>query len=121
MSVHLTSKDLNRLRDKLVGIRVSLTGDIRSLEGDALKPGDSPPHPDNPADFGSDTFSREFSLELLAREESTLDDIDAAIERLDGGCFGICERCKRPIAKARLAAIPFAHLCIRCKNAAEKV
>lgn len=49
-------------------------------------------------------------LEEGARE--TLVEIDAALQRIQDGSYGICEGCGEPIGAARLTAIPWARLCI---------
>jgi RNA polymerase-binding transcription factor DksA len=46
----------------------------------------------------------------VAREQ--LDEVDAALERIDAGTYGRCERCGEPIGDARLEAIPAARFCI---------
>ena len=51
---------------------------------------------------------------VLMTEEQLLAEARAAIERLDDGTFGKCERCGRTIAKLRLNAIPYARDCIIC-------
>jgi len=40
--------------------------------------------------------------------------IREALERLDGGTYGVCARCGRPIGAARLTAVPTAVTCVRC-------
>jgi len=52
--------------------------------------------------------------------EATRDRILAALGRIDEGCYGICERCKGPIAPARLQAAPESVLCIACARAAPR-
>ena len=42
----------------------------------------------------------------------SLRDVEAAIDRLDLGTYGICERCGNPIEPARLEALPAARFCI---------
>jgi RNA polymerase-binding transcription factor DksA len=49
----------------------------------------------------------------------TLRRIDEAIERLDDGRYGFCTRCFRPIAEARLRAMPFAVCCRQCESERE--
>jgi RNA polymerase-binding protein DksA len=49
-------------------------------------------------------------LEESARE--TLAEIDAALQRIEDGTYGICEVCGKPIGAERLSAIPWARLCI---------
>ena len=50
----------------------------------------------------------------------TLAQIERALERLDQGTYGICEECKQPIPEPRLRALPFADLCIACKDREEE-
>ena len=59
-------------------------------------------------------FERAQVAGLLAAAEEHLADLDAALTRLAEGRYGICERCGRPIAAARLAARPAARTCIAC-------
>lgn len=49
-------------------------------------------------------------LEVGARE--TLVEIDAALQRIEAGTYGTCEVCGKPIGPERLAALPWARLCI---------
>lgn len=48
-----------------------------------------------------------------------LKDIDRALARIDDRTYGICSRCGKPIARARLDARPVAELCIDCARLAE--
>ena len=61
-------------------------------------------------------------LEMLVAEEDAreLKQIEDAIARIKAGHYGMCEQCGRAIKKARLKAIPFATLCVSCKEAEEK-
>ncbi len=52
--------------------------------------------------------------ELTEHERAELHEIDAALERLDAGTWGVCERCNGKIARARLAVMPEARHCIAC-------
>jgi len=42
--------------------------------------------------------------------------IEDALTRTKKGTFGICEVCRRPISRARLEAVPWARLCLNCKE-----
>ena len=59
-------------------------------------------------------FEREHTTALLERARQHLDEIDAALRRLDEGGYGTCAACGRPIAADRLAARPTATTCISC-------
>lgn len=54
-------------------------------------------------------------LDALVRQgRTTLEEIDAALERVELGTYGSCERCGRPIGEGRLEARPTARTCIDC-------
>jgi DnaK suppressor protein len=57
---------------------------------------------------------------LTERGQILLRQIDDALERIDTGTFGECERCGNEISQARLKAMPTAALCIECATAIEK-
>jgi DnaK suppressor protein len=69
------------------------------------------------ADSGSATFERERDLSLENNIRDLLEKIDKALGRMEDGTYGICERCGKPIEKARLKALPYANLCIKDKQA----
>jgi DnaK suppressor protein len=48
---------------------------------------------------------------LLTQVRGDLDDVDAALRRLDDGTYGRCEACGQPIGEQRLAAFPAARYC----------
>jgi RNA polymerase-binding transcription factor DksA len=60
----------------------------------------------HPADSGSDTFEREKDLSILDGLEAELAEIEAAIERIDQGTYGIDEVTGAPIDPERLEAVP---------------
>lgn len=63
---------------------------------------------------------RERDLALSASATQAVEEIDRALRRMDAGSYGICERCGKKIAVARLEALPFAALCIECKSREER-
>ena len=62
-------------------------------------------------------FEREQVTALLDRARRTREGLLAALERLDTGTYGRCERCGGEVAPARLAARPDATTCIGCATA----
>jgi RNA polymerase-binding transcription factor len=63
---------------------------------------------------------RERDLALSASATQAVEEIDRALSRMDTGSYGICERCGKKIAVARLEALPFAALCVECKSREER-
>jgi RNA polymerase-binding transcription factor DksA len=62
----------------------------------------------HPADSGSETFEREKDLSILEQLEAELAELQAALERIDAGTYGIDEVTGEPIAPERLQAMPAA-------------
>ena len=73
------------------------------------------------ADAGSATFEREKDLSLVNNLRDLLDKIGKAMAKIDEGTYGLCDRCGKPIEKARLKALPYANLCLKDKQAEERV
>ena len=65
---------------------------------------------------GTVAVDRERDLALSAQALEAVAEIDAALEKIASGKYGICENCGQLIAKARLEALPYARLCIACKS-----
>lgn len=119
MGRKLSTADVEKFRAMLLGLKSELTGDIDRLEADAFSTDGERASVDNLADVGSDSFAQEFSLELLQRDEATLGEISDALSRIHEGSFGQCESCSQWLPKARLAAMPYARLCIECQRLEE--
>lgn len=109
----------------LLAMRARLRGDVSAMANAALKTngteatGDLSRMPIHMADIGSDNFEQEFTLSLMETEEGTLDAVETAIEKIEDGVYGECEECGGQISKARLQAIPYTPLCIKCAQKLE--
>ena len=64
------------------------------------------------ADTATAMYDRELDEGLEEGAKTTLVEIDAALQRIEAGTYGICEGCGKPIVAERLAAIPWTRLCI---------
>jgi DnaK suppressor protein len=60
---------------------------------------------------------RDLVIRNLDRESHQLRNARAALRRIRDGAFGVCERCEGEIHPKRLAAVPWAPLCIQCQEA----
>ena len=117
--------DLKVYKEQLLALRARLRGDVHKMAESALKKnrteanGDLSLMPIHMADLGSDNFEQEFTLSLMETDEEMLSAIEAALERLEEKTYGSCEDCSAKIPKARLDAIPYATLCVRCASQRE--
>ncbi len=59
-------------------------------------------------------FERSQVRALMAQAEHHLEELDAAVKRLEAGTYGTCEGCGRPIGEERLEARPTARFCMPC-------
>jgi len=71
-------------------------------------------------DQANTAYTREFFFELGNGDRRLLRDVVAALQKVDDGSFGNCERCGEAISEKRLDALPFARYCIDCQRLAEE-
>ena len=118
--------DVQAYKERLLVLRARLRGDVSDMADAALKKnraednGDLSRMPIHMADLGTDNFEREFTLSLMESEEDTLGRIEASLERIEDGTYGDCGECGAKIPKARLNAIPYATLCVKCASQSER-
>lgn len=70
------------------------------------------------ADAAAVTAERTEVLGLVDSLKSQLDDVDAALARIDDGTYGTCDTCGADIGSARLEFRPASILCVNCKSKA---
>jgi DnaK suppressor protein len=71
------------------------------------------------ADLASVGVDQETFCQLGSAESDAVAQIDAALEKLETGSYGVCEECGEKISPARLKALPFAAVCVNCKSQQE--
>lgn len=97
----------------LIELRNHVTGQLDQHTEETLKrsskddSGDLSSYGQHMADAGTDTFDRDFALSLVSNEQEALSEVEAAIQRIKAGTYGVCEITQKPIAKERLLAVPF--------------
>jgi DnaK suppressor protein len=107
------AKELQRYKQLLVEKRQELQTPLTSegavipgaggLEGDFL-------------DQATADAEAELQIRLRQTDGRLLRTIEEAIARMKHGTYGVCEVCKQPISKARLDAVPWTHVCRKCKE-----
>ena len=68
-----------------------------------------------------DLYEREKTLALIRTWENKLASIEQALRLAEKGTYGICERCGEKIDPARLKALPYSTLCVKCKSQMEQI
>jgi RNA polymerase-binding protein DksA len=71
-------------------------------------------------DVGAVTLERELDLSFQGNEERLLEQVDRALNKIDDGTYGRCDRCGRPIEEGRLRAVPYATLCLQHQRELER-
>ena len=128
----LKKSELEEFRQRLLDLRARLRGDVQQLTESALNRGDTGSDSKSPthiAELGTDNYEQDFALRFVENEQETLEEIDAALKRIENGTYGLCEMCleagkpksKASIGKTRLRAIPFARNCIHCERKREEL
>jgi len=107
-------------RQRLINLTTRLEGERSQLKGEAFQPtggeasGGLSDVPIHPADLGSRDVEEDVTLGLLENEEQLIEEINAALDRLEEGTYGRCEKCRQEITRARLQAVPYARCCVSC-------
>lgn len=71
----------------------------------------------HPADLGTELYEREKDMALKVHDEDELAKVNAALEKMDNGTYGVCEVCHEDIPYERLEALPFTAFCIKHTDA----
>ena len=95
--------DQERVQGLIEGLR-----DEGLDQEEANQVGDLSHLPQHQADQGSEVFEREKDMAILEQLERELAEIEAALQRLDEGTYGVDEVTGEPIAPERLEAYPIA-------------
>ena len=74
----------------------------------------------DPSDEAQFAFDRELTVRTLDHESSLLAAVNAALQRIRDGEYGVCQSCDGEISAKRLAAVPWASRCITCQEALDQ-
>ena len=109
----MTEAELEDYRRRLLELADRLGGDVPRLRAVAAGEGGGQ---EDPATLDAD---EDLALHLLEREEPLLGDARAALDRIERGLFGRCERCGKSISRERLRAVPYTRYCFTCARSRE--
>lgn len=109
---------LEAARERLLHLRREVMREVRETT-DASREIGQDGVPDI-GDMSASTYNRDVLLNLSENQRQKIRDIDAALERLAQGEYGICARCGEEIDPRRMEVRPFSRYCIECKTDVEK-
>jgi len=116
-STRLAKGISNRLmmqRQRLLRLRVAVLKEIHRLRSEASE--ENPNYSMHPADAATDSFDRDLVLGLASFKQEGLYEIDAALERIDDGTYGVCELTGQLIPWKRLEAIPWTRFSLEAEK-----
>ncbi|MCC6445437.1 MAG: TraR/DksA C4-type zinc finger protein [Armatimonadetes bacterium] len=73
----------------------------------------------HPADMATETFDRTRKMALETNDEDILSQVNQALQKIEDGTYGSCDRCGAAIPVERLDILPYATFCIRCQDILE--
>ncbi len=113
----LTPELLETMKQELLGRRAGLNKKVRKeLDQMSNKEGH---HLADMADQGADANDEERSFGLLEIGSAELAQVEAALDLIAAGTYGVCGECQTAIGLERLKARPFSTKCIKCKRVEE--
>jgi RNA polymerase-binding transcription factor DksA len=107
----------DRLKQALLAERAALTKELDDLNSTIKE--EAVGYSTHPADDGTTAFDQERDLSMQVNVENTLQLVSDALARFENGTYGLCQNCGQEIDAARLAAIPYAPLCLSCQSKSE--
>jgi len=112
----MKQEDLDYFKDLLTNRLDELLSQADDTVSDMNDPKGNFPDPTDRASYEAD---RNFELRIRDREHKLIKKVKKALDRIENGTFGICEKCGEDIAIERLKARPVTTLCIECKTKEE--
>jgi DnaK suppressor protein len=114
--------DLDTTRAELLALRKQITEAAAGVQHDDEGDGElnNAAGDQHMADHASEVFERELDDTLEDNAEQVVHEIDLALAKLEEGTYGTCSVCGAEIPEERLAAIPYATLCIDDRRRQER-
>ena len=122
----MNKRDMQKFEARLIEERKRCLKELGHLESEELMinqkeaSGDLSSYSFHMADQGSDTMEREKNVFLVSSKGNDLYEIDQALLRIKDAKYGNCLHCGKDIERERLEAMPYARLCIKCRQEEEK-
>jgi RNA polymerase-binding protein DksA len=112
----MQTAELETFKHCLVDMRTRLTDEVNRLEEaareDVMPPGEISTVRLHNGDMASE--ASDDNISLSQHEEEILEQVEAALGRIEDGTYGACQNCGREIEHERLDAIPYTPYCAAC-------
>ncbi len=110
----LNAAELKEIKQHLIEMRDDAIARLKDKKDDMpeAEVGD-------PIDTASQSLDKEILFELSDNSQMLIDQIEAALRKIDKGIYGACESCRTVLPKKRIKALPFARYCINCQSSNE--
>ena len=114
----LDKKTVEHFRKVLFKERERIIGDVKQMDESSKEMGT-----DGIQDIGDEAatiYNKQILLTLNENERMRLRELDEALDRIEGGTYGVCEECGEPVGLKRLEVRPVAKYCVPCLTKLEK-
>jgi RNA polymerase-binding protein DksA len=121
----MNEKKLGKLRERLEQRKSQIENDVSFMANEMREIGvdqddENGSLGNHIADDGANVSEAERIVTVTEDFQFILAQVNAALERMNEGTYGVCQRCGRPIAVQRLEAFPYVAYCIECQALIER-
>jgi RNA polymerase-binding protein DksA len=109
----MATREPQVIQEFLVNERARLQSVVAQLEAEGAT---NLGYGNHMADDASEAFEQAKDLALRENAKQLLAQVSNALQRFDQGKYGVCEACGVEIDPARLTALPYVTLCLRCQQ-----
>jgi DnaK suppressor protein len=109
---------LKNQKEKLLALKQDILNSMRNKPNDDILV--SPDQTVEDGDQAQTYLNQNVSFGLREREIHRLREIEAALDRIERGTYGVCEETDEPIGKKRLEKMPWTRLSIEAAEALER-
>src|SRR5712672_2952178 len=114
----MDKKRLEYYKKKLLTRREELMKTIARTEEEGRQADDDPTV--DLADKAANSYTKEFLFGMTNTDRTILNQIEAALKRIDGDDYGVCANCQEELQQFFLEAVPWAKHCISRQEKSEK-
>ena len=114
----MEKKKIKYFQSALQEIRMEIVGDVEKSQNNGKK--DEVEHMPDISDDAARAYGKKLQGDLEEQEWKKLKQVEAALEKIEIGEYGICNQCEKDIPEARLEIVPYTEFCTQCLSNIEK-